>query len=181
MTNRAPLMRISAATLPALHRAIADGRAPAEAARLARQFGFDSGEAFFEALRDWNADQMGEPIEELSPDSFWETTATFFSSVGWGELTFERLHPGVGLLHSPDSAESQPNSGARHPACHVTTGILAHILSRVGGIDLAVMEVQCRSAGDEPCRFLLGGKEALQSVYEELRNGVSLDEAIDGL
>jgi predicted hydrocarbon binding protein len=181
MTNRAPLMRISAATLPALHRAISEGREPAEAARLARQFGFDSGEAFYEALRDWNADQMAEPIEDLSPDSFWEATATFFSSVGWGELTFERPHPGLGVLHSSDWAESQPDSGARHPACHVTTGILAHILSRVGGIDLAVMEVQCRSAGDDLCRFLIGGPEALQSVYRQLRNGASLDAAIDTL
>jgi len=181
MTNRAPLMRISAATLPALHRALSEGREPPEAARLARQFGFESGEAFHEAFRDWNADQSGEPIEELTPDAFWETIATFFSSVGWGELTFERLHPGIAQLHSPDWAESQPGSGARHPSCHVTTGVLAYILSQVGGTDLAVLEVQCRSAGDDLCRFLIGGQEALQSVYEELHNGASLDEAIDRL
>lgn len=181
MTNRAPLLRISAATLPALHRAIADGRDHGEAARLARQFGFESGPAFYEALREWVAEEMSGSIEELSPEQFWETIATFFSTVGWGELSFDRLHDGIAVLQSPDWAEAQVNSGARHPTCHVTTGVLADLLARVAGTDLAVLEVQCRSSGDDLCRFMVGGPEALGALYESLRQGRTLDQAIETL
>jgi predicted hydrocarbon binding protein len=181
MTNRAPLLRISAATLPALHRAIASGREAADAARLARQFGFESGPAFYEALQAWSAEEAGTSLDALPPEQFWEMVATFFSSLGWGELTHERPHPGLVSLRSPDWAEAQPGSGARHPGCHVTTGVLADLLARVAGTDLAVMEVECRSRGDEHCRFLIGGVEALGTLYEELRQGHSLDDAIERL
>jgi uncharacterized protein len=181
MTNRAPLLRISAATLPALHRAFADGRDARDAVRVARQYGFESGPAFHEALVEWASDDSATPLAELSPERFWELVATFFSSVGWGELRYEQLHDGVGSLSSRDWAEAQPDSGASHPACHVTTGILAELLARVAGTDLAVLEVQCRSRGDEICRFLIGGPEALGVVYEELRQGNTLESAIQRL
>jgi uncharacterized protein len=181
MTNRAPLLRISAATLPALHRAIAHGRDPGDAARLARQFGFESGPAFHEALQAWSAEEAGIALEQLPPDRFWEMVATFFSSLGWGELKQEHIHPALVALSSPDWAEAQPESGAQHPTCHVTTGILADLLARVAGTDLAVMEVECRSRGDEMCRFLIGGPEVLGAIYEDLQQGFSLEDAIERL
>jgi predicted hydrocarbon binding protein len=181
MTNRAPLLRISAAVLPALHRAIAEGRDAGEAARLARQFGFESGSAFYEALAQWSADEAGAALDELAPERFWEMVATFFSTLGWGEMSFERLHPGLAVLQSHDWAESQPESGARHPSCHITTGILAELLRRVAGTDLAVLEVSCRSRGDELCRFLIGGAETLEEVYQKIRAGTSLENAIEQL
>ncbi len=181
MTNRAPLLRISAATLPALHRAIAHDREPGEAARLARQFGFESGPVFHEALEAWSAEEAGTALNELAPERFWEMVATFFSSLGWGELKHERIHPGLVTLSSTDWAEAQPDSGAQHPTCHVTTGVLADLLARVAGTDLAVMEVECRSRGDQSCRFVIGGPDALGSIYEKISSGHAFDEALERL
>jgi predicted hydrocarbon binding protein len=181
MTNRAPLLRISAAVLPALHRAIGEGRDAAEAARLARQFGFESGSAFYEALAQWSADEAGAALDDLAPERFWEMVATFFSTLGWGEMSFKRLHPGLAVLQSHDWAESQPDGAARYPSCHVTTGILAELLRRVAGTDLAVLEVGCHSQGDELCRFVIGGAETLEEVYQQIRNGASLEKAIEQL
>ena len=44
--------------------------------------------------------------------------------------------------------------------------------------DLAVLEVECRSRGDERCRFLMGGADALGRLYEGLREGDSVDAAL---
>jgi uncharacterized protein len=181
MSTPDALLRLSAATLPALHRALGQGREPAEAARAARQFGFESGEAFHDALTDWVREDRGAALTELGAEEFWESIAGFFSTLGWGRLWHERLHEGVGSLHSRDWAEARPDSGARHPTCHVTTGMLAELLTRVAGTDLAVMEVECRSRGDEHCRFLLGSPAALSSLHETLAGGGSLEQALERL
>jgi hypothetical protein len=51
------------------------------------------------------------------------------------------------------------------PSCHFTTGVLANILGRAADGEVAVLEVECRSRGDQRCRFLFGGADAVYSVY----------------
>jgi hypothetical protein len=39
------------------------------------------------------------------------------------------------------------------------------------------MEVECRSRGDDMCRFLVGSPEMLAAVYEKMSEGLSYLEA----
>jgi hypothetical protein len=41
--------------------------------------------------------------------------------------------------------------------------------------------VECRSRGDDRCRFALGGADALRQVYERIRDGDSFQAAVEGL
>jgi hypothetical protein len=40
------------------------------------------------------------------------------------------------------------------------------------------MEVECRSMGNDRCRFLLGTAETLQRVYDEMGQGVGYEDAV---
>lgn len=171
-------------TLAAIHRAARQDRSPSEAAALVRQVGFETGEGFLDAFSDWLEHHRQDPGADpaaLSTEDFWHHLSAFFASLGWGRLAFEQLHPGVAALTSMQWAEAEAGAESRQPMCHFTTGMLADLLSRVIGSDLAVLEVSCRSRGDASCRFLVGGAEALQIVFEGLRQGQGLEAAVGSL
>lgn len=178
------LLQFPPSTLAAVHRAALQDRSPAEAAALVRQIGFETGEGFLEAFSRWLEHHRQDPGADpstLAADDFWHHLSAFFGSLGWGRMEFEQLHAGVGALTSSQWAEAEGGSGARQPMCHFTTGMLADLLSRLIGSDLAVLEVACRSRGDASCRFLVGSAEALQAVFESLRQGEAVDQAVRSL
>lgn len=178
------MLNLPKATLGAVHRAVGSTHSPAEAAALLRQIGFETGQEFLQAFRHWlehHRQEAGADPASLSTEEFWSHLSAYFSSLGWGRMDFEQLHSGVGALSSQDWAEADAHEGGRQPACHFSTGMLADLLSRLIGADLAVMEVDCRGRGDARCRFLLGGAEALQRVYAGLRQGNGVDAAVRGL
>jgi predicted hydrocarbon binding protein len=172
-----PMLRLPAGTLAMLRLALSEGSSPADAAERLRRIGYESGEAFRQALQARGEDGA-EDLGEVSMDEFWARLGRFFGELGWGRLEFEQIHPGVAALESFDWAEAEGQaSGA--PSCHYSTGVLADLLGRVAGDDLAVLEVECRSAGADRCRFLLGGQEALERVYLSVRDGASVMEALE--
>jgi uncharacterized protein len=180
-TLRETMLSLPLGALAAIHRALSDGRSPAEAAEAARRLGFETGAAFHRALEGWLASAgLGDP-GSLDADAFWERLSDFFASHGWGRLVFERLHPGVAALSSDEWAESEQVGSASYPSCHFTTGLLADLLGRASGADLAVLEVECRSKGDPRCRFLIGGWDALERVYDDLSAGSPYSESIQRL
>ena len=63
------------------------------------------------------------------------------------------------------------------PSCHVGTGLLAGFFGRVADAPLSVLEVECRSAGANRCRFLIGSVDVLQYVYEAMERGVHYEHA----
>lgn len=183
-SSTGPMLKFPPSTLSAIHRAALQDRSPSEAAALVRQMGFETGEGFLEAFSDWLEHHRQDPGADpatLAADDFWHHLSAFFSSLGWGRMEFEQLHAGVGALASREWAEADAEGGARQPMCHFTTGMLADFLSRLVGSDLAVLEVTCRSRGDADCRFLLGGVEALQVVFEGLRRGREVDAVVRNL
>lgn len=168
------MLRIPSSTLTAVHRVARAGRSPADAATLVREMGYASGEGFLAAFGDWLEHHRQDPQADpaaLAADEFWHHLSAFFRSIGWGRLDFEDVHAGVGSLVSGDWAESEATGSTRQPTCHFTTGMLADLLGRLIDGDMAVMEVACRSRGDGACRFLIGGSEALQEVFEGMRQG----------
>ena len=176
-----PMLSLPVGALGALHRSLAAGRSPIEAAEAARQLGFESGGEFHQAFEEWLGGRETHDLGSLGPDGFWFGLSGFFSTLGWGTLSYEPLHPGVAALTSDAWAEADSAPPGSYPACHFTTGLLSDLLGRVAGADLGVMEVECRAAGDARCTFLIGGREALQRVYEGIRDGGDYASAVRAL
>lgn len=180
MTSQtAVLVQIPAAWITAMNDTIAETHGEAEAALLLRRIGMASGGAFRELFQDWLSETGVEPADpaRLDPTVFWSRLSGFFEELGWGSLTFELPHPGIIALSSRNWVEGSGVSRT-HPGCHCSTGLLAELFRSITGSDLAVLEVECRSAGAERCRFLVGGEEALQVVHGRLSSGSAPDEAI---
>ncbi|MBV9773633.1 MAG: hypothetical protein JO040_06765 [Gemmatimonadetes bacterium] len=175
----AQLVRLPAPFLPAMLRALAHGRSPMDAATLLRQMGYETGEAFHAALEEWLAGRgPAGSSDSLGADEFWDAFAGFWAENGWGTVRHVQLHPGIGALDCTDWIEAQAAAEAGQSGCHLTTGIFADLLGRIAGGDVAVMEVECASAGGERCRFLFGGTEALGGVYTGMTEGLSYDQAL---
>jgi hypothetical protein len=118
-------------------------------------------------------------IEDTPSASFWDRLAGLFREMGWGTLQYQDLHPGVGALDARDWFEADP--GARRPSCPFTTGVLANILGRIAGGEVAVLQVPLPDGAAGGSRFLFGGSEALQRLYGGLREGRDLDAALGSL
>lgn len=148
------------------------------AAGYLQEAGYAGGGAVFDAFRNWLAARgAGEP-EALSMDGFQDHATDFFRECGWGSLVVGELHETVATLDSADWGESTPGAGLEHPGCHLSSGMFADFFGRVAGAPLAVMEVECRSAGHDRCRFLLGSTEVLQQVYDGMAAGSAYEDAV---
>ena len=167
--------------LPAVRQGLASSRSPTEAALLLREVGYASGSALYAAFEESLAAQERGPVASLSTGEFWEALSAFFADSGWGSLEYHRLHSGVAALDSPDWIEADPDAGASQPTCHLSVGMLADVLGRLPGGQVAVLEAECRSQGDPRCRFLFGAEATLNAVFQEIQAGESYDTGIDRL
>lgn len=121
------------------------------------------------------------PLPTLPLDLFWSELASYFADTGWGKIEHEEVTEGVGSLVATDWAESDPTEARGAPGCHITTGLLAELLSRAVGQPVAVLEVACRSQGDDVCRFLFGSPTTLLLVHQKLASAGNLEDAITAL
>ncbi len=164
------------ATLAALSSVLRSELGAEDAARVMRRIGLQSGAYFYDRFRQW----AGAEPTALGMDVFWGQLSDFFEHLGWGRLEHEAGHPGVLVLELIDWVE------ARHDAsrigCHFTTGLLADILSRVVGGELAALEVAPGTPPSEGTgRILIGNPGTLDVLYSRMRNGVRYEEAIEAL
>ncbi len=143
-----------------------------------QEAGFASGEdlynAFLSRVQDaYDLDRPG----DLDTAFLGEALSTHFGELGWGSLHPTPLSAAVLALDSEDWAEATPGNGSQYPSCHITSGLLSDFLGRLAGEPVAVMEVECRTRGDNRCRFLIGAPESLASVYDSMSQGASYQEA----
>jgi V4R domain len=117
----------------------------------------------------------------LGESAFWTKLAEFFGRRGWGTLRHERPHRAVGLLSSVDWAEAADGGDDPDASCHFSTGFLSGLLTEVAGGPVAVLEVACRTRGDDACRFVFGSEGAIHELYGRLLDGVELDGALAAL
>jgi predicted hydrocarbon binding protein len=171
---RAPELAIPVASLSALRQALTAETGPDAAASALRAAGHAAGDAWYPQI------SSGED-GDISETTFWRRLNQLFGSRGWGSLTHSAVHPGVGALDAGDWVEAQPEAGESRPSCFFTTGLLANLLGNVAGSDVAVMEVECRSAGAERCRFLFGSADALNALYDRVSSGDAVDTALSEL
>ena len=160
-----------------LRRALRREAGPLGAIHALHDAGFATGRLLFEAF----AEQVDPEPPKLDEARFWASLDRFLDSAGWGRVRHERIHPGLGMLHAREWRESDPDSSETQPSCAFSAGMFAHILGRVAGGPIAVLEVGCRSRGDAECSFLFGSEGAIHEVYGHLLEGASLDNVLENL
>lgn len=122
-----------------------------------------------------------ERLAEMPDEQFWAMLSTFFGSRGWGRLRFAAVHEGVGALDAADWVEANADAGVGRPSCFFTTGMIAGLLGRITGDEVAVLEVACRSHGAGGCRFLFGSADALGALYSGIAAGHDVDASLAAL
>lgn len=148
-------------------------RAPDQAIAILQEAGYAAGEGLFRAFAAANNPS------DLDADVFAETLSDFFTSGGWGAVTLSPVGTEALALDSSDWVEAEPGT-SQTPMCFFSAGMLADFLGRVSDEPVSVMEVECRSRGDERCRFLSATPDVLQRVYEAMTEGRSYEEALSG-
>jgi hypothetical protein len=146
-----------------------------------QEAGFAGGATVYGAFQDWLTARGAQSLATISLEAFGTQLGAFFAETGWGTLQVTPLHDVVMAFDATDWAESDPDAGLDHAACHWTTGMLADVLGRVAGSPLAVLEVECRSAGSPRCRWLVGSPEVLGQLYEQMAAGADYASVIDAL
>lgn len=117
----------------------------------------------------------------LSRDGFWSHLSDHFFKRGWGTLTQEEIHPGVGLIETRDWAEPNADDVSSDASCSFSAGYLSGLLTELAGGPIAVLEVSCRGRGDDSCDFAFGSEAAIHDLYGRLLEGADLQAALSSL
>jgi predicted hydrocarbon binding protein len=155
-----------------LHASLA-AHAPDQVVTILQEAGYAAGEGLYKAFAAVNSPA------DLDADLLAPTLSEFFTSSGWGTVTLSPVGTGALALDSGDWAEAEPGT-SQTPMCFFSAGMLADFLGRLSDETIAVMEVECRSRGDERCRFLSATPGVLEKVYNEMTQGRSYAEALGG-
>ncbi|HKC46872.1 MAG TPA: 4-vinyl reductase [Gemmatimonadales bacterium] len=178
-TSSATGLTIGTGGLLQLHRSLLQ-YAPDAAISVLQESGYAAGEGVYAALCSWLGTHAGtENPAELDATLFAGALSDFFLAAGWGRFTIAPVGGAALALDSSDWIEAEPGT-AQMPMCFFSSGMLADLMGRVSGEQVAVMEVECRSKGDSICRFLSGSPETLQEVYQKMAAGMSYVEALGG-
>ena len=155
-----------------LHASLA-AHAPDQLITVLQEAGYAAGEGLYKAFTAVNSPT------DLDADLLGETLSDLFTNGGWGSVTVSPVGIGALALDSTDWAEAEPGT-AQAPMCFFSAGMLADFLGRLSDETVAVMEVECRSRGDERCRFLSATPEVLERVYNDMTQGRTYAEALGG-
>ena len=150
-----------------------------QAAAYLQEAGFAGGEELYASFTDWLARRRGvQQPADLDVAFLGEVLGEFFSEQGWGRLDATPLGSAVLALDSAEWAEALDERQGEFPSCHLTCGLLADFLGRMSRELVAVMEVECRSRGEDRCRFLAGSPETLGLLYDRMAQGSGYLEAL---
>ena len=174
------LVAVSRAAISALRNSLLRDAGPA-AAGYFQEAGYAGGAAVFDAFRMWLRERGHAEPDSLGVEEFAARASEYFQDLGWGSLRLGALRETVATLDSPDWGEVDPAGGLDQPACHLSTGMFADFFGRIAATPLAVMEVECRSAGDSRCRFLLGSAEVMERLYESMAEGKGYEAAVEAI
>jgi predicted hydrocarbon binding protein len=171
------MVALSRSTLAALRSILFRDAGPAAAGAL-QEAGYAGGEAVYQSFRAWLRKQGKAAPEDLEVDEFQRRASTYFREAGWGSIAVGSVGDALATVDSADWGEAEPGANLEQPGCHVTTGMFAEFFGRVSDVPLAVLEVECRSAGHDRCRFLLGNADVMRFVYDEMEKGHSYSDAV---
>jgi uncharacterized protein len=114
----------------------------------------------------------------LDATKFGAVLGDFFQALGWGRVAVSRIGSGGLAFDAADWAEADPGAKASYPSCHFSAGLLAGFMGSMTQQPVSVMEVECKSAGQSRCRFLLGSPEVLEAAYQAASEGRDYGAAI---
>jgi uncharacterized protein len=174
------LVAVSRAALSALRASLLRDAGPA-AAGYFQEAGYAGGAAVFDTFRTWLHERGHASPDSLGVEEFAARASEYFHDLGWGSIRLGALRDTVATLDSTDWGEADPDGGLDQPACHLSTGMFADFFGRIADTPLAVMEVECRSAGDARCRFLLGSAEVMERLYESMSEGKAYEAAVEAI
>jgi predicted hydrocarbon binding protein len=160
-----PTLAVSPASLHRLRqRLLAAG--DATAASILHEAGFATGEAMARRWHSYVERRTGMAMPaELDMRWFGQLLADLCEELGWGRLTVEELDSGAMTCSSRDWSEAESGTSKR-PSCHFTAGILAAFFTSLAESSVGVLETECRSSGDDCCRFLVGSPEVIAAAYD---------------
>ncbi len=147
----------------------------ATATRAMHEAGLTAGVEFFQAFE---ASLGGLAARDLSQEDFWAALVRYFRRSGWGGIEHLARHDGLGSLRSADWAEADDSRRTEHGGCWFSAGLLAGFLSGLAGGEVSVLEVHCRSRGDDSCDFVFGSAPAIDALYRLLAGDRDLDAAL---
>ncbi|HKJ93740.1 MAG TPA: V4R domain-containing protein [Longimicrobiales bacterium] len=177
-TSNSTDIRLPVASLGALRRALTEAVGADAAATALQKAGYAAGDAVFQHLA---GALEGADIADLPLTEYFDRLARVFRQLGWGDMRHEAVHDGIGALHASDWFEPHTVTSATRPSCFFTTGLLANLLGRTAGADVAVLQAECRARGDDHCRFLFGSPDALSAIYGHLADGESVEASLASL
>ena len=128
--------------------------------------------------RGFEAALEGVDPRTLSQGEFWERLARYLRRCGWGGVEHVERHEGVGSLRSEDWAEAHGSVVHEDSGCWFSSGLLAGLLSELAGAEVSVLEVSCRSRGDDACEFAFGSEAAIDELYARLTRDQPLEQAL---
>lgn len=172
------MLAVSREALSALRSALLRSSGP-EAAVCLQEAGYAGGEAVFESFQSWLRARGMEDATELNMVEFQREASSYFRDAGWGTVEVGALRDAVAAVDCSNWGEADPREQLEHPACHFTTGMFADFFGRFSDVPLAVLEVECRSAGASRCRFLMGNGDVMRYVFEQMENGKGYEEAVE--
>jgi hypothetical protein len=164
-------VRIPADSMHALRRSLSTQLGPVAAGRCLQEAGYAAGDALVDRLGRELADAGATPAT-----SFWGRLAAIFKELGWGAVAYDELHPGVGALVVSDWFEIDPSG--QQANCPFTTGVLANVLGKVAGQEVAVLQASDAHGAPGRARFLFGSPDVLNGVYAGLAVGQDLDATL---
>lgn len=168
---------IAPASLHRLRRRLA-ALAPDQAAAILHDAGFATGEALAAAWDQRIAERTGlADAGALDTRWFGPLLDELCVTLGWGSLTVTDHHARAITFESGDWAEAEPGSEAS-AGCHFTSGCLAAFLTIQAGTPIGVLEVTCRTAGDETCRFVAASEPTLAAIVDVVAAGGAWEEAV---
>ena len=114
----------------------------------------------------------------LDATKFSAVLGDFFQALGWGWVNVSRVGSGGLAFDAEHWAEADPDAQAGYPSCHFSAGMLAGFMGAMVQQPVSVMEMECTSAGQGRCRFLLGSPEVLEAAYQAASEGRDYGSAI---
>jgi len=166
--------------LAALRMALS-ARGGADAATTLQEAGYAGGEALFASFRAWLRERESADPGALAVARFADHAGEYFRACGWGSLAVGTLGDALVTLDSEDWWEDDPETDAGAPGALLSIGLFASFFSQLAGEPLAVLQVESRAAGGHRARFLIGGGDVMDHVYEQLGQGAPYEEAIAGV
>jgi len=168
------------AALAALRTALlADGGSDATATL--QEAGYAGGEALFASFSAWLRERESADPGALPVARFADRVGEYFRACGWGSLVVGTLGDALVTLDSEDWWEDDPGTEARVGGSPLSIGLFASFFSHLAGEQLAVLQVESRAVGGHRTRFLIGGADVMDHVYDQLGQGAPYEDAVAGV